>query len=195
MTSRKNNPNPQGKGLVPVLQDWHALRATTSMHKNAAAFLRDYCISSLVLGAHFKFKPVVGNIYYLYAGESQWALSLIGPHEWGEGMPGEFLAPCTLKPDMTWTFEGDDLQDAPALTKLQIFIEGFVHAIQGQESIADELPYYVAKLPYYQRMLATALSSSLAQSNFNAQEVKQLAQSGRALLGIAPKDTSGDPAD
>ena len=98
----KKNPNPQGKGLVPVLRDWGATRPEGSTRKNAAEFLRDYCISSLVLAARFKFRPVIGRTYYLYAGDTEWTLSLIGPEEWHAAAPGRFLAPCRLRRDMTW---------------------------------------------------------------------------------------------
>lgn len=180
----KKNPNPQGKGLVPVLRDWSATRPAGSTRKNAGQFLRDYCISSLVLAARFKFRPVVGNTYYLYAGDTQWTLSLIGPGEWHHDTPGDFLAPCRLRPDMTWELDATGSRDVSAVASLQRFVEGFVHTIQGQESIGSELPFYVGHLPYYQRMLATGLASSLASSGADTTQVRALAASGQALLGL-----------
>lgn len=181
----KANPNPQGKGLVPVLGDWRAARPVGSTRKTAAQFLRDYCISSLVLAARFKFRPVVGQTYFLYAGDTHWTLSLIGPGEWHERPPGRFLAPCRLRPDMTWELDSGRLQDASAIASFQRFVEGFVTALQGQDSIAGELPYYVDHLPYYQRMLATGLARSLASSGADAGQVRALAASGLALLELA----------
>ena len=61
------NPNPQGKGLVPVLRDLGSLQAVAPAVKSSVDFLRDYCISSMVLAAKFSFKPVPGKDYYLYA--------------------------------------------------------------------------------------------------------------------------------
>ncbi|NND67045.1 MAG: DUF2452 domain-containing protein [Halioglobus sp.] len=180
----KSNPNPQGKGVVPVLRDWNNTRPAGSTRKNPAQFLRDYCISSLVLAARFKFRPVVERTYYLYAGDTQWTLSLIGPQEWHHGAPGRFLAPCRLRPDMTWELDAQEFSDESAIASLQRFVEGFVTTLQGQESIAAELPFYAAHLSYYQRMLATGLASSLASSGADTAQVRALAASGRALLGV-----------
>jgi len=184
----KTNPNPQGKGLVPVLRDWSATRPAGSTRKNAPQFLRDYCISSLVLAARFKFRPVVGRTYYLYAGATEWTLSLIGPKEWHRTAPGNFLAPCRLRPDMTWELDSAEFSDVSAVESLQRFVEGFVTTIQGQESISDELPFYAGHLSYYQRMLATGLASSLASSGADTVQVRALAASGQALLGLVEED-------
>ena len=99
------NPNPQGKGMVPVLRDWATMQPSVVAPKSPAAFLRDYCISSLVLAADFRFKPVVGNTYFLYARERDWNLSLIAPDEWGQRRPGECLGECHLRADMTWEID------------------------------------------------------------------------------------------
>ena len=40
-------PNPQGKGMVPVLHDWQGLRPTVSGPKAPGEILRDYCLSPL----------------------------------------------------------------------------------------------------------------------------------------------------
>lgn len=184
----KKNPNPQGKGLVPVLHDWSATRPAGSTRKNAAQFLRDYCISSLVLAAHFKFRPVVGRTYYLYAGATQWTLSLIGPGEWHHATPGDFLAPCRLRPDMTWELDSKAFSDVSAVASLQRFVEGFVDTIRGQESIGAGLPFYVGHLPYYQRMLATGLAGSLASSGADTTQVRALAASGHKLLGLVENE-------
>ncbi len=185
----KKNPNPQGKGLVPVLRDWGATRPEGPTRKNPAEFLRDYCVSSLVLAAQFKFRPVVGRTYYLYAGDTAWTLSLIGPEEWHDEQPGRFLAPCRLRPDMTWELDADELKDVSAVESLQRFVEGFVTTIQGQESISGELPFYVGHLPYYQRMLATGLASSLASSGADTGQVRALAARSQALLGLVEEET------
>lgn len=164
--SERKNPNPQGKGLVPVLRDWATMRPVGSSPKDAAAFLRDYCISSLVLAARFRFKPVPGKDYFLYARTDDWMLSLIGPDEWGQRDPGAFLGRCRLRADMTWVLEraADEELDAVAAERAQAFVEGFVDTLSGQASVGEHLPYYVSTLPYYQRMLATALATSLQQS-------------------------------
>lgn len=158
----QKNPNPQGKGVVPVLRDWQSFTPMALAPKTAANFLRDYCVSSLVLAADFRFKPVVGKTYYLYATSDGWSLTLIAPQEWGERKAGKFLASCQLRADMTWEMDAADLADQPeALAQARQFIEGFVDALSEQETIEEHLPYYVQEMPYYRRMLATALSASL----------------------------------
>ena len=159
------NPNPQGKGLVPVLRDWSMMQPTVAGPKDAGEFLRDYAISSLILTARFGFKPVVGNAYFLYTGEQGWTLSLISPLEWGQNSPGEFLASCRLRIDMTWEMSVSELdENSDALERARNYIHGFVDALAEQESISEHLPFYQSHLPYYQRMLGTALASSLKKS-------------------------------
>jgi hypothetical protein len=158
------NPNPQGKGMVPVLRDWASMQPALAGPKAPAVFLRDYCLSSLVLSANFRFKPVVGNIYFLYAGEDEWSLSLIAPQEWGERKVGEFVARCSLRPDMTWEMDADLEEHSPALVRARQFILTFFASLATHRSISAHLPFYSVHLPYYRRLLATALSSSLQRS-------------------------------
>jgi hypothetical protein len=161
----QKRPNPQGKGLVPVLQDWASLQTKSLGPKTPSVFLRDYCISSLVLTAKFCFKPVIGKNYFLYARERDWTLSLIAPEEWGKNTPGNFVANCCLRPDMTWHMDVSELkEDSDAAAKAKDFIQTFVTGLSEQDSISQSLPFYVRNLPYYPRMLAAALSSSLKQS-------------------------------
>jgi hypothetical protein len=105
------NPNPQGKGLVPLLRDWQTVQPAFCGQRSAVDFLRDYCVSSLVLAAQFRFKPVVGVPYFLYCGQQGWMLSLVGPDEWGQRLPGEYLARCRLRADMTWALEAAALDE------------------------------------------------------------------------------------
>ena len=163
---QRKNPNPQGKGMVPVLRDWAALRPGTAVAKTPDVLLRDYCISYLVVFFSFRFKPVIGKSYFLYARVDDWMMSLIAPHEWGQRDPGAFLGCCRLRPDMTWEIETspNDEVDTVALEKAQAFVRGFVDTLAGQEAMHEELPFYVSGLPYYQRLLATALATSLQRS-------------------------------
>lgn len=151
--------------MVPVLRDWGTMQPFVPGAKSPVEFLRDYCVSSLVLAAKFRFKPVIGNTYYLYAGEGEWTLSLIAPHEWSQDKAEEFLASCRLRRDMTWEMETTPLaDDGEVLARARRFIQGFMDTLGEQDSISANLPLYVRSMPYYQRMLATALSSSLQQS-------------------------------
>jgi hypothetical protein len=164
-SSTEKNPNPQGKGCVSILQDWHAFSPSSPVKKSANDILTDYCFSALVLAAQFRFKPVQGKTYYLYSDEQTWSLSLIGPQEWGDGIPGEFVANCCLQTDMTWQLEfGQPRTGSPVSDRLKGFVESFTHTLAHQDSVADELPFYVRDLPYYQRMLATGLAVSLQHS-------------------------------
>lgn len=161
----QENPNPQGKGLVPVLRDWGSLQPSEIGPKTPADFLRDYCISSLVLAAEFRFKPVQGKTYYLYATEQGWNLSMVAPGEWGKSKSAKCLAGCRLRPDMTWELDMSELEEnAAVLEKARRFIHGFVDTLGQQDSIREHLPFYISGLPYYQRLLATALATSLQAS-------------------------------
>ena len=162
--SRKN-PNPQGKGLVPLLRDWHSIQPALRGPKTPADFLRDYCLSSMVLAAEFRFKPVVGQRYFLYARENGWSLSLVAPHEWGERRVGQFVANCQLRTDMTWNLDASGMDPSSlAATRAQTFICAFVATLSSHPSITAHLPFYKATVPYYQRLLGTALASSLSAS-------------------------------
>jgi len=161
----QKNPNPQGKGCVTVLQDWDSLRPQLPGRKRAVEVLRDYCLSSLVLAAKFRFKPVPGKSYYLYCDEGEWTLSLIAPDEWGQRQPGDFAAHCCLRPDMTWQLEFGQLADDGRVRQcLEQFVEAFSATVSRGGALEDGLPFYVSNLPYYQRMLATGLAVSVKHS-------------------------------
>ena len=181
-------PNPQGKGLVPVLQDWSGLQTGVLGPKSPADFIRDYCISSLILSANFRFKPVVEKPYFLYANEHKMSLSLIAPHEWGQYQPGEFLGTCQLRRDMTWAIDLSELEEhSPALAIAREFVREFIVTFSKQDSIRRNLPFYVKELPYYRGRLATALASSLQRSLPEAgDDAKALFSEQRALFSIMP---------
>jgi hypothetical protein len=80
-------------------------------------------------------------------------------------MPGEFVANCRLRSDMTWQVEFCQLRaESSVLRHLEEFVESFANMLATQESVTDELPFYVSDLPYYQRMLTTGLAVSLQYS-------------------------------
>jgi hypothetical protein len=192
------NPNPQGKGLVPVLRDWQAMVPAVSGPKAAGEFLRDYCLSSLVLAAEFRFKPVVGKPYYLYATTTDWRLSMVAPHEWTGAGIGEYFARCTLRADMTWAVAPAEglAEDAPAVRNALAFVEAFIDTLNDQERVGDNLPVYVRELPYYRRLLASALAASLKHSAPGDEKGLRslLAQGGRDWALPAPDPDSGIPA-
>ncbi|MEM1402687.1 MAG: DUF2452 domain-containing protein [Pseudomonadota bacterium] len=160
------NPNPQGKGTVPVLADWAATRPQAAADKSPAVLLLDWFVSAIVLSAKFQFRPALGQQYFLYLGEDSWQLSLIAPHEWGERAPGEFLGECALRTDMTWQIEPDEagLQEPAIRERLSELASSFTESLTEDNSLREALPGYRRDLPYYQRMLATGLGSSLQAS-------------------------------
>ena len=177
----KANPNPQGKGLVPVLDAWQSLQPADVAPKSAPRLLGDYLVSLLVLSAEFNFKPVPGKPYYLYWRKAGWQLSLISPIEWGQRQPGECLGECQLGFDMTWhlipqegrTFS-NGLQEA-----IDDFTALFGEQLEGADALEDTLPFYVRQLPFYRRLLATGLAASVQRSIKGS---GQLGYSGRAWL-------------
>jgi hypothetical protein len=158
--------NPQGKGLVPVLAALDALRPWQPGQKSGQMILRDFCLSALVLSARFDFRVVPNKTYYLYHGAKGWQLSLIAPEEWGERLPGTWVACCDLRTDMTWDvmLAPDIGADDQLVSALETHLRGFVARLEEAPSLEQALPVYEQHLPYQQRMMATALSSSLQTS-------------------------------
>lgn len=155
--------NPQGKGLTPVLEALAAMRPWQPGVKQAEQVLREFCLSTLVLSSRFDFRVVPGKTYYLYRVREQWQLSLIAPEEWGQRMPGTWVAQCELRPDMTWdlALAEDVAEDQALVDALEAHLRGFVERLAEAGSLEQALPVYEASLPWQQRMMATALSSSL----------------------------------
>lgn len=182
-------PNPQGKGLVPALQAWNDTRPVkVRSPRPAQSLLADFCASSLVLAARFDFRPVAGNSYHLYKCGADWRLSLIAPQEWGARQPGIHVARCDLRQDMTWSLvAAENLAESPEVVEaLERHMEGFLAAVDTDEMLMDTLPFHVAELPFYPRLMASALARSLRHDlQFSGLD----AASGKKLLTVA-----GSPA-
>ncbi|MDX1736560.1 MAG: DUF2452 domain-containing protein [Halioglobus sp.] len=189
------NPNPQGKGIVPVLQDLRYGSAAQGTGKSPIAFFRDYCVSSLVLAAQFNFRPVANREYYLFSTSGGWTLSLVAPAEWRGNAPGSYVAACCMRDDMTWTvdFASLDATD-PVRDKLEAHLQAFIETLEGQADIAQALPYYVRELPYYRRVLAAGLAGSLRASMPEERGLKALVSdagaAARLLAHAAPSPTA-----
>ena len=177
----KTNPNPQGKGLVPVLDAWQSLQPVAVAPKSAPRLLGDYMVSLLVLSAEFSFQPVPGKPYYLYWREGNWQLSLISPAEWGPQHPGECLGECQLGFDMTWHLipQRETAFSANLLHAIEQFTALFSEQLASAETLEDTLPFYVRQLPFYRRLSASGLAASL-QHSIRASD--QLGHSGRVWL-------------
>ena len=158
--------NPQGKGHVGLLLDWEYSRPRGATEKTASQLLADYFTSMLVLSATFKFKPVVGQEYYLYWMHEQWSLSLIAPTEWSEERRNAYIGNCELHPDMTWTLNptANLAGRESAMAALGTFHDAFVEKLTTASPLEEMLPVYVARFPYYQRLFASALTRSLKSS-------------------------------
>ena len=179
--------NPQGKGLVMVLQQMTATAPAEIRPKSTDEALLDYWCSSLVLSAAFKFRVVPDTPYYLYRVDGEWQLSLISPEEWGRGLPGDYIAECQLNMDMTWKLQFDSDLSQSVIDTLVQFLQGFQEQAARSQSFDELLPDYVQSLPYQQRVLAAALKRSLRHSLRLAgdQEVSLLAAVVERRLSIS----------
>ena len=165
MSAREKNTH-QDKGLVLVLQDLQAASPAQLRSKSSEEAAQDYCWSALVLSAAFGFRVAPGHTYYLYLSERRWQLSLISPQEWGHRLRGAFVAQCQLRHDMTWSLTFD-----PSVAEGSVVHDALLQYLAGIRSQLEESGSWEAllrqgerHLPYQQRVLTTALSSSLRQS-------------------------------
>ena len=99
------NPNPQGKGLSPILATLEESRAAAAAvpPKHIEQVSTELFTSLFVLESDFRFKPTPGRSYWLYHKRGRFWLSLIPPGEWDETDYGRYIGECSLQPDMTWT--------------------------------------------------------------------------------------------
>ncbi len=181
-------PNPQGKGQIGFLLDWAYSSPRGVVAKAPRQLLADYFTSLLVLSSSFKFKPVFGKEYYLYADGDRWSLSLISPDEWNDDAKREaFVGTCVLHDDSTWTIAPSDNIGGNNVVedRLAAFYEGFVDKLRSKRVLEDDMPLYEPGLPYYQRLFAAALSRSLKGSLIRG---GQLGRSGEAWLASMPRD-------
>ena len=182
-----NNPNPQGKGLVPLLQglDGHRLDRLLPP-KQIDQVQMELFTSMFVLQSDFRFNPVPNKIYYLYQTEGRFRLLLVGPHEWGlNGYRGRYIGSCILHDDRTWTLALD-----PAMEHDREFMDYIANeqdmlqeVLEKAESLEDILPVYEKSFGHYGRILAYILGKSLAIS-MDMSGIKSLSyQEAKGLLG------------
>ncbi|KPJ95280.1 MAG: hypothetical protein AMJ53_03100 [Gammaproteobacteria bacterium SG8_11] len=169
------NPNPQGKGLVPVLDSLAASRPAINVPPKFIEQISSELFTSLfVLESQFHFKPVVGKPYWLYRQGQVFKLSLISPTEWRGGF-GQFVGECQLQSDITWTLILDE--QAASDSELMQLIANKRRELDTQLRAADTLeevlPVFRASLPFYQRVFASALAHSLGVS-MQKSGIKQL---------------------
>ncbi|MGJ0430096.1 DUF2452 domain-containing protein [Methylobacter sp.] len=161
------SPNPQGKGLVPVLESLMQTRKNLVVPaKDILQVANELFTSLFVLNSRIKFKPAVGRTYWLYRKDGLYGLSLIAPEEWSPSKYGQFIGACQLQADLTWTLELSEQcrGDRQLMAEITQQRERFDQKLKTAECIDDILPVYIAALPFYSRVLASALAHSLGQS-------------------------------
>ncbi len=161
--TRKTDGNPEGKGFNGFLLDWYQSEPIGVVAKPRRQLLAEFFTSMLVLSATFKFRPVVGAVNYLYRINDEWCLSLIAPDEWSNERRAGFAGTCVLHRDMTWTIAPSDLlaEANPVSEAMDRFYDAFAEVLDTDRTLEEILPFYVGRLPYYQRLYASALSRSV----------------------------------
>ncbi len=187
----KSDGNPEGKGTHEFLADWQATTPRGVAAKPERQVLSELFTSMLVLSATFKYRPVPGASNYLYWIDGQWSLSLIAPYEWSSERRAGFAGTCVLQRDMTWTIVPSDtlVENSTVSGAIRRFFDAFAEMLNTDMTLEETLPYHVDRLPYYQRLYASALSRSVRaavtdgdSANRNCRHWQaQLRHVGRAL--------------
>ena len=161
--STKADSNPEGKGLNGFLLDWYQTEPRDVVAKPQRQVLAEFFTSMLVLSATFKYRPVVGSPNYLYWINGEWSLSLIAPDEWSDERRAGFAGTCILQHDMTWTIMPSELLTEKNAVSDAVgrFYRAFAETLDTDLTLEEILPFYVARMPYYPRLYASALSRSI----------------------------------
>lgn len=157
------NGNPEGKGLNGFLLDWYQCEPRSFVVKPRRQILAELFTSTLVLSATFKYRPAVGGANYLYWIGGEWCLSLIAPNEWSAERRAGFAGTCVLQSDMTWTIAPSNLldEDNSVSDAIGRQYDAFAKTLDTDLALEEILPFYIDRLPYYQRLYASALSRSV----------------------------------
>lgn len=187
----KRKPNPQGKGLVPVLQGlqqhWARVRVPP---KHIDQISLELFTSLFVLQSEFRFNPVPGQAYWLYRRRQRWSLSLISPEEWGQGMPGRYIGRCELQQDRTWTLELDPevAADPAFMAEVEKRRLQLQEKIEAAAALEDILPGYSQRASYYNKVLVFILAKSL-RSSMQLSGIASLEYREARRLIAAPSET------
>lgn len=187
------NPNPQGKGLAPVLATLSSVKSA-AQHvpaKHIEQISNELFTSLFVLESEFKFKAVAGRTYWLYRKNDRFWLSPIGPHEWGPGLYGQYIGECMLHEDITWTLElaEEAANDSDLLQYLEEKKAAFEQRLEEAEAVEDMLPGYRRDFGFYRRAYAFALAHSLGVS-MDKTGIRQL--SYEQAQGVLPDHSGAD---
>ncbi|NNC22705.1 DUF2452 domain-containing protein [Salinisphaera sp. USBA-960] len=174
----QNTPNPQGKGLSPILANLDAQRVIADQvpPKHIEQVSAELFTSLFILESTFRFQPVVGKPYYLYEQPDQFWLALTPPTRLGESVAGRFIGVCELQSDLTWTLELADAvaNDEAFMAFLADKRAAFERDLEAADTMADSLPTFKRNTSFYGQAFAYGLSHSLGSS---------MAQSGIRELG------------
>lgn len=160
-------PNPQGKGLRPVLDALTEFKSSQmAAPKHISQISAELFTSLLILGSQLRFKPVLEQPYWLYKHADHYQLSIIHPSQWHSEQSGEYLGECRLHRDLTWSLQLADtaINNPAVLQDLERRQEAFEQQLQTTEHLQNTLPVYVTEFSFYSRVLAAGLAHSLGAS-------------------------------
>lgn len=190
------HPNPQGKGLVPVLQglQQHWLQQVL-LPKQIDQIEMELFTSLFVLQSEFKFNPVPGKSYWMYEGCQESAqgsaqgyrLLLVAPHEWRTPYPGRCVGECTLQKDRTWTLvlSLELAADTAFMQRIETQRDKLLSTLEKAQKVADILPTFESSLCYYGRIMAFILGKSL-QTSMQLSGIRELDYKAAKGLLAAP---------
>lgn len=161
------DPNPQGKGLSPVLDSLTQSRPGIVVPPKQIDQISSELFTSLfVLKSECRFRPVVGKSYWLYRIDGRFKLLMLPPDQWSAGHPGRFIGECVLQEDITWTLtlDEDAAEDESLLNLIEEERWRLEQSLEEAGTVEDALPGYIASMPFYCRLLVYGLCSSLRLS-------------------------------
>ena len=182
---RKNDGNPEGKGLNGLLLDLRRSEPQGVVAKLHRQVLAELFTSMLVLSAEFKYRPAIDTANYLYWRDDRWSLSLVAPGEWPDGRHDSFVGTCVLQRDMTWTIAPSPLLangSSPVADAVARYYDGFASLLDTDLPLEEVLPFHARELPYYQRLYANALSRSMVAAVTLGDQASTSARQWRAAL-------------
>ena len=161
----KKNPNPQGKGLVPVLSELSRFKYQDAEAKSLEKISSEIFTALFVLKSEFSFCPRSNQDYYLYQKEDRYFLSLLSPKEWGVKSPyPHFIGTCQLHSDMAWSINLDENLDPKMVKQIENKFNDYKKELSSKEKIDELLPGYIETCSFYQRALIWSLGQSLRVS-------------------------------
>lgn len=188
--STAKTPNPQGKGLVPVLaaltEANYQCAQAIALPKQVEQIAGELFTSMFVLESNFRFKPVQERSYWLYRDQAgHFKLSLLAPGKWSAGSFGQVIGQCVLHADLTWTLELSDeaARDSEFMTYIAERRAQFGQDLQNAQCVDDLLPVFQQNLPFYQRVFASAMAGSLSRSMQQSGIAGLSYEQARGLLG------------